>query len=125
MVSQSTVNRFGTADYAVFVMTVVISMCIGVYYAFSGRRQMTTSEFIMGNPKMKVLPVAMSLLVTFESSTTLLGMPAEMYVYGVMFWMRQLGFAFLAVFIVKWFLPILHPLGMTSIYEVGVTQFLF
>ena len=72
---------FHIADYVVFVITIVISLGIGIFYALSGGRQRTTSEFLVGNRKMTVLPVAISLMVSFESSIMMLGFPAEVYTF--------------------------------------------
>ena len=70
-------HQFHLADYAVFGTTIVISLGIGVYYALSGGKQRTTSEYFVGNRKMAILPVAISLMVSFESSIMMLGTPAE------------------------------------------------
>nr|KAG5692606.1 hypothetical protein BaRGS_030034 [Batillaria attramentaria] len=63
------IQTFRIADYAVFVITILISVAIGVYYAFSGGRQRTISEYLVGSRAMKFLPVAISLLVSNESSS--------------------------------------------------------
>nr|KAG5692605.1 hypothetical protein BaRGS_030033 [Batillaria attramentaria] len=76
-------HSFHIADYAVFGLTILISIGIGIYYALSGGRQRTTSEYLVGGRAMKFLPVAISLMVSFESSIMMLGMPAEAYVYGI------------------------------------------
>ena len=70
-------HQFHLADYAVFGTTIAISLGIGVYYALSGGKQRTTSEYFVGNRKMAILPVAISLMVSFESSIMMLGTPAE------------------------------------------------
>jgi Na+/proline symporter len=45
---------FHLADYVVFALTVVISIGIGIYYAFAGDKQRTTSEYLVGGRAMKV-----------------------------------------------------------------------
>ena len=113
-------HSFHIADYVVFGATIVISIGIGIYYALSGGRQRTTSEYLVGGRAMKFLPVAISLMVSFESSIMMLGLPAEMYVYGVQWWFSCVGYLvahFLSIFIM---VPLLHPLKITSAYEVSV-----
>ena len=66
---------FHVADYIVFVIAIVISLGIGIFYALSGGRQRTTSEFLVGNRKMAALPVAISLMVSFKPSVMMLGYP--------------------------------------------------
>ncbi|XP_021372070.1 sodium-dependent multivitamin transporter-like isoform X2 [Mizuhopecten yessoensis] len=71
----------------------------------------------MGNRHMKVLPVALSLMVTFESSITMLGFPAEVYVHGIMFWWALLAFIFSNFIGVLIWVPLIHPLKVTSVYQ--------
>lgn len=122
-------HLFHIADYALFGATIAISLFIGVYYALSGGRQRTTSEYLVGGRKMQYLPVAISLLVSFESSIMMLGMPAEMYVYGVQMCISYWGGLLANVMSVFIMVPLLHPLQITSAYEVificSLVRFLF
>ncbi|XP_061171867.1 sodium-coupled monocarboxylate transporter 1-like [Saccostrea echinata] len=108
---------FVLADYCVFGATVLISLGIGIFYAFSGGRQSTTSEYLVGNRQMKILPLALSLMVSFESSIMMLGFPAEAYVYGLQYIWYNVGVMtglLLGLFIV---VPLIYPLKLTSVYE--------
>ena len=40
---------FHWADYVVFTATLLIALGIGVFQAFTGDRQKTTKEYLMGN----------------------------------------------------------------------------
>ena len=119
------IHSFSVADYVVFAITVVISIFIGLYYALSGGRQRTTEEYLVGNRKMSVVPVALSLMVSFESSIMMLGYPAEIYVYGAQFWLTVVGFAIAIVLGVRIVVPLFHPLRITSAYEVSFYSFGF
>lgn len=112
-------NGFHIADYVVFGISMLISLGIGLYHAFAGGRQRTTSEYLMGDRKLKVFPTALSLLVTFQSSIMMLGYPAEIYVYGIMFWLTAFGFVITSLISTVIFIPLFHPLKMTSVYEVS------
>ena len=70
-------NKIHIADYSVFGVSILISIAIGIYYALTGDKQRTTSEYLVGSRKMLVLPVAISLMVSLESSIMMLGLPAE------------------------------------------------
>lgn len=111
------VHDFGAVDYVVFVLTITVSLGIGIYYALSGGRQKTTSEYLVGNRKMAVLPVAISLLVSFESSIMMLGTPAEIYRYGIQWIWSNVGFFIANLLAVKVMVPLLHPLKLTSANE--------
>lgn len=76
-------DRFGILDYTVFVALLLVSGGIGVYYAFAGGRQQTTAEFLLGGRSLGVFPVSLSIFSSFVSAIALLGIPAEVYTYGL------------------------------------------
>ncbi|XP_067130724.1 sodium-coupled monocarboxylate transporter 1-like [Centruroides vittatus] len=110
-------SRFGIVDYVVFAGMLAISACIGIYYACSGQKQKTTKEFLLGDRKMKVFPVTMSVLATFVSAITLLGVPAEMYMYGTLYSMAGFSLIILLPVTAFFYMPVYHRLGITSTYE--------
>nr|KAG5697884.1 hypothetical protein BaRGS_017141 [Batillaria attramentaria] len=116
-INTGVVRKFGTVDYVLFVLTLLISAGIGVFYAIWDRKRNTTQEFLLGGKKMNIFPVAMSLMVTFMSALTLLGNPAEIYNYNTMFWWLIVAFMVAmpgAAFI---FIPFYYKLGVTSTFE--------
>ncbi|KAK0061081.1 sodium-coupled monocarboxylate transporter 1 [Biomphalaria pfeifferi] len=110
-------HHFHVADFVVFALTIVISVGIGIYYAFSGGRQKTTSEYLVGGRTMNFIPVAISLMASFESSIMMLGFPAETYVYGIQNIMNSLGFFVTQLLFIEFIVPLIHPLKITSAYE--------
>src|SRR5688572_18478660 len=106
-------------DYLILVAFLVISVGIGVYHSLTGGRQKTTSEFIMANRTLKVLPTAMSLLVSFQSAITILGMTAEMYSYGSQFLiMAMFSFTLGIILATQVAVPWLYPMKLVSVNEV-------
>src|SRR5688572_14419994 len=103
------------ADYLVLAGFLVISLAIGIYHSLTGGRQKTTAEFIMGNRRLKVIPMAISLLVSFQSGILLLGVTAEMYGYGIQYLIFTVVAAPLALFFVeRLIVPWLYPLKLVS-----------
>ncbi|XP_046379600.2 sodium-dependent multivitamin transporter-like [Haliotis rufescens] len=111
-------NSFSIVDYVVFGATILMSLGIGLYFALSGGRQRSTSEFLVGGRNMQIIPVALSLVVSFESSIMVLGYPAEVYVYGAQVWITCFS-SCLTVFILTGLLvvPLMHPLKIMSVNE--------
>jgi Na+/proline symporter len=105
-------------DYVMLGGCLCVPAGIGIYQAFRGRKHMTTSDYFLGDRKMKVVPVALSLLVTYHSSVFIIGYPAEMYVHGSMFWWTMVGFAFGLIASALMIIPIFHPLHITSAFQV-------
>lgn len=112
----------GYVDYIVFGLSLVISLLIGIYYSRSGGKQRSVEEYLMGNRRIKCLPVALSLLVTFQSGISLLGLPVEIYFYGTQIYMGVIGLVIGYTIVAAFIVPVLHPLQITSVYEVFNNQ---
>lgn len=97
-------------------------LLIGLYH--SGR-QRSTSEYLMGNHDIQVIPAAMSLTVSFISSILILGEPAEMYTFGGQLWISKFGWLLGAALSTVIFVPVLHPLKLTSVNEVKQLKSIF
>lgn len=58
--------HFSLMDYSFFVLLLLISALIGVYYGFmSKHKQNNVSEYILGGRSMSILPVATSLVASY------------------------------------------------------------
>ncbi|XP_053239897.1 sodium-dependent multivitamin transporter isoform X1 [Podarcis raffonei] len=111
------VLTFGVADYAIFVLLLVFSAGIGLFYALSGGKQRTTQEFLLANRSMGFFPVALSLLATFQSAVAILGVPSEIYRFGTEYWFLGCSY-FLGLLIpAHVFIPVFYRLRLTSTYE--------
>ncbi|XP_046397966.1 sodium-coupled monocarboxylate transporter 1-like isoform X1 [Ischnura elegans] len=111
-------SRFSPVDYAVFCTMLAMSAAIGMYFAFCAKqKQNTTSEYLMGGKKMGIIPVSLSLIASLVSGVTLLGFPAEMYLYGTQFVMFHAGIILAAIPVSLIFVPVYYKLQLTSCYE--------
>ena len=117
--------EFHVADYVIMILFIVVSSGIGLYYGFV-KKQRTTEEYILGNRQMHPVPIALSLAVTFQSAISIIGHPSEIYLYNMMagfysFLMNPIIYAIQAFIIV----PLVHPLRLTSAFEVFGLNTLF
>ena len=55
-------------DYVIFCVVIVGSLLIGVYYSFS---QKSSSEYLQGRRQLGLLPVSISMMVSFISAVTM------------------------------------------------------
>mgnify|MGYP000008263243 CR=1 FL=1 len=114
-----TKNQFHAADWVVFIAVLCVSLGIGIFHAFTGGKQKSNSEYLVGNRNMKLVPVTLSILVSFLSSVLILGYPAEMYNQGTAMWFNAIGMSLGAVVAALLFVPLFHPLKLTSVNEVS------
>ncbi|XP_008698549.1 sodium-dependent multivitamin transporter isoform X2 [Ursus maritimus] len=110
-------STFSLVDYVVFVLLLVLSLAIGLYHAFRGWGQHTVGQLLMADRKMSCLPVALSLLATFQSAVAILGVPSEIYRFGTQYWFLGCCY-FLGLLIpAHVFIPVFYRLHLTSAYE--------
>ncbi|CAG7836014.1 unnamed protein product [Allacma fusca] len=110
-------SQFKWPEYVVFVLMLLVSAGIGVFYGCFGGKQKTTSEFLMASRSMSTFPMAMSLIASFMSAITLLGTPAEMYQYGTQYWVIAISYFFVMASAAYLYLPVFFKLQVTSAYE--------
>ena len=111
-------NSFSIVDYVVFGIMLLISSAIGVYHAYGGK-QASTKEYLMAGKDMPAFPIFVSLLASYLSAITLLGVPSEIYTYGAQYCVLILSYFFLCISAAVIYAPIFYKLNITSANEVG------
>ncbi|KAF4533540.1 hypothetical protein B566_EDAN001025 [Ephemera danica] len=117
MQSHMQLAQFGFLDYSVFAAMLGVSALIGIYFGFFARRDNTTSEYLMGGKNMGIFPVSMSLISSYISGITLLGMPSEIYVYGTQYWAVVFAILLMSIGCGVFFLPVFYRLQLNTSYE--------
>ncbi|RZF43574.1 hypothetical protein LSTR_LSTR008087 [Laodelphax striatellus] len=112
-----TKQTLGLADYVVCLLTLLISTGIGVFFSFTGGKQKTNQEYLLGDRKQPLCFVAVSLMASFISSITMLGIPPEFYARGTQFALIDLGYVLLAPVAAHLYIPVFFKLQATSAYE--------
>lgn len=114
---------FHAVDYIIFTVILAISAGIGILYAWRDRNRQNTNEFLLGGRKMPLLPVTLSVMASFLSSVSVLGIPTEVFYNGAIYWVGIfsgfLGFPFIVHFII----PVFHNIGCASSFEVSLPFF--
>ena len=94
-------------------MSISILLCI----RFSGGKQKTQREYLLADKKASVLPVAFSLMASFMSAITLLGVTMENYTHGTQFVLINLSYLISTPVAAYLFLPVFHSLQSPSVYR--------
>ncbi|XP_047525471.1 putative sodium-dependent multivitamin transporter isoform X2 [Pieris napi] len=108
---------FGVWDYIIMVATMVLSVLIGLYFRFSGGKQKTNEEYLLADRNMSIFPVAVSLVASFMSAITLMGVSAENYYYGMIFFIVNIAYGIATPIAAYLYLPVFFGLQKTSTYE--------
>ncbi|XP_075896729.1 sodium/iodide cotransporter isoform X1 [Nelusetta ayraudi] len=106
---------FVLGDYAVFAAMLMVSLAIGLYQVFKkSTREANTNDFFTGGRSMPAVPVGLSLCASFMSAVQVLGVPSEVYRYGLKFLYMCLGQSINSLLTAYLFLPVFFRLGITS-----------
>ena len=111
-------NKFSVVDYVVFGAMLLVSSAIGIYHAFGGK-QSSTKEYLMAGRNMPAFPIFVSLLASYLSAITLLGVPSEIYTYGIQYAVLLLSYLILVTTAAVLYAPIFYRLEVTSAHEVS------
>ena len=76
-------------------------------------------EYLLADRSMGALPVSFSLLASFMSAITLLGVCAENYNYGTQFVLINVSYAIATPIAAYCYLPVFYRLSEYSVYQVG------
>jgi sodium-coupled monocarboxylate transporter 8/12 len=111
-------THFSILDYIVFISLLIASSSIGIFFAWQGRLHESNSEFFTGNRKLGMFPVTLSLVASFMSTNTLLGLPAEVFQVGTQYSLQIISIIISVVLAAEVFMPIYYRLGLISVHEV-------
>ncbi|KAJ7384421.1 hypothetical protein OS493_021833 [Desmophyllum pertusum] len=105
-------------DYVVFVLSLLIPIAVGFYFACRGGRQKTTTEFLLADKNLRSWLVSLSLVASYFSSVVLLGTTAEVFTYGVQYIILALfSYWLVAAAAHVVFIPMFHRVKVTSVNE--------
>lgn len=111
-------QRFAWPDYVAFVAMFLLCIGIGIYFGFM-KKSISEDDYMLGGRKMLVVPIAFSLVASFISGITLLGLPTEVYSYGIQYLYVSFGVIGMGIVMGVFYLPVFHDLNITSTYEVS------
>jgi sodium-coupled monocarboxylate transporter 8/12 len=107
---------FHWLDYAIFGVSLLVNAAVGVYFAM---KQRSSEAILVGDRQLHPIPVALSLVATVLSAVFVLGMPAEIYVFGISYGFIVIPEALSAALTAHIFVPFFRrQTYMMSAYEV-------
>lgn len=110
---------FGVADYAVFAVSLIIPLGIGVFFFLYKRDQRSTDEFLVGDRSINFVAVALSILASLLNGIFVIGTPAEMHYNGTEMSLIVIGLGLAIVITAHLFIPKYQTMKFTSAYEVS------
>lgn len=118
----ASMQRFGWIDYVTFIGMLGISLIVGLYFGI-WKKSETAQDYLVASRSMGIIPIAMSLLASSVSGISLLGIPTEIYVYGIQYTYILGAYFISALLMGSIFLPVFQELQLTSTYEYHERRF--
>ncbi|GAB6028002.1 hypothetical protein CHUAL_002229 [Chamberlinius hualienensis] len=103
-------------DYVSLTGIVVFSTAVGLYHIFTARKVKNTNQFLVSSYDLGIGPLVLSIVASFFSSISFLGVPVEIYTYGMSFSLMSLSTMLFAPIGMYLFLPVFFKLDKPSIF---------
>nr|XP_054922621.1 sodium-coupled monocarboxylate transporter 1-like [Dermacentor andersoni] len=117
-------SSFAALDYVVLTGLLALSAGIGAFFAWRDRRDKSNRQFLTANKQLGWLPVSVSMVASFVSASSILGLPSQVFVRGSTLWMNVISSS-LAILVAAFvFLPMYYNMDITSINEVRLHRHL-
>ncbi|XP_058797253.1 sodium-coupled monocarboxylate transporter 2-like [Phymastichus coffea] len=107
---------FEWSDYYLFGLLLSLSLFVGLYFAIFDK-QNSTSEYLYGGKHMHYFPVAISILASFLSGITYLGVPTEVYYHGTQYFAATIAALLIGLASAYITMPVFHKLQVCSCHE--------
>lgn len=113
----SSIKKFGAVDYGIVLLTLGLSASIGIYFGFFKKKNNSTDEYLLGGRKMKVFPIAISLVASQLNGILMIATPAEIYSFGTQYWMMAPVIILVVIVLSYIFVPIFYLNHISNCYE--------
>ncbi|KAG5668439.1 hypothetical protein PVAND_016379 [Polypedilum vanderplanki] len=120
-------QQMGTTDYAVFILMLVFSSLVGLYFGYQDHKMKKQNKrngieddatnYLVGGRNMQVLPVSLSMIASFVSGVTILGTCTEVYLYGSQYSLFLIAIFFGTIISHFTIIPVIHHCKINSFYE--------
>lgn len=105
-------------DYVVFALMLVISSSIGLYHGYkSSKKRASTDDYLLAGRSIGWFPLFVSLVASYLSAIALLGMPSEVYTYGIQYVVIMFSYPLIIAQCVFIYGPIFRRNHITSANE--------
>lgn len=107
-------HTFGTINYTVLVLYLLISLLIGVYFA---RKQKSTDDYFVGGGRVPWWASGLSVFGTLLSAITFMAIPAKAFIADWSFFMLNISAIIITPLIAFVFIPFFNRLHIATAYE--------
>lgn len=109
---------FGTADYIIFALTLLLSSAIGIYFAYRQRKKLSSNEYLRAGKSVPRFPLFVSMVASHFSAIGLIGTPSGIYTTGITFTFIYIGAIMTIMISAQLFVPFFRKLELVSANQV-------
>ena len=111
-------SYFGTVDYFIVAITLLLSSIIGVYIVYKSRKNPLLDEYLLANKSISWFPLVLSLVASYFSTVEVMGIVTKVYESGLVIGLSVFAFIIPIILSAEVFTPLFRTLQVTSINEV-------
>ena len=109
---------FGTVDYIIFALTLLLSSTIGIYLAYRQRKKLSSNEYLLAGKSIPWFPLFVSIVASHFSAIGLIGTPSGIYTIGITFTFIHIGSIMTIMISAQLFVPFFRKLELVSANQV-------
>ena len=109
---------FGTVDYIIFALTLLLSSTIGIYLAYRQRKKLSSNEYLLAGKSIPWFPLFVSIVASHFSAIGLIGTPSGIYTIGITFTFIHIGSILTIMISAQLFVPFFRKLELVSANQV-------
>ncbi|GAB6020723.1 hypothetical protein CHUAL_003387 [Chamberlinius hualienensis] len=98
-------------DYGLILGSVIVSLTVGLYYGFIKKKDNSAAEYFLASRQLSIFQIACSIFATIVSSGGIVGLPVEIYYYGMQPIFILIIFPISHYINMKFFFPIYYKIG--------------
>ncbi|XP_078484209.1 sodium/iodide cotransporter-like [Ciona intestinalis] len=118
MIETAQKGGLGALDLVLFSASLLLTFLVGGYYAYKARRDDSVANYYFGNRKIPPIPLALSMAVSYISGLTMIGLPTETYMFGMVNMWYTVGSIIPSIIVCVYLIPLYYRLQLSTIYEI-------
>lgn len=117
------VKTFSIVDHLIISVFLIICIAIGVKEGWQESKKQNMKDFLLGSKPSGVILVSFSLLASFMSGITIMGVPVEIYRHTTMYMWLGVAYFLTIAASAHIYVPVFYRLKVTTSYEVSFSAF--
>jgi len=110
-------NNFGVIDLILFIGSLLVAICVGVYHGYQDRKKQNLENFYFGGKQLSPVLLGTSMAVTYISAIAFISNPVMIYQQGTKILWALASCMLSAIPCAMFVIPLIFRLRLSNIFE--------